>query len=99
MKNIQLQDLVKNHLVSDPQTGLVAFEDATTGARHTIHPNIAISGSTEGMKKLYWGQKAIIVRWAGFYYNLSLLSISDSIDTVVAQHCQCFTCRNRIKSK
>ena len=95
MNKTQLEDSIQKNLILDPQTGLAAYKDTVTGTRHTVHPNIAASGSVKGMKKLYWGQKAIVVYWAGFYYNISLLSISDPIDAAVAQHCQCFSCRHR----
>lgn len=34
-------------------------------------PNIDISGSVTGMKKLYWGEDAKVVRCGSYYYNVT----------------------------
>jgi hypothetical protein len=34
------------------------------------HPNISITGSVRGMRNLYWGDAALIVRCGSYYYNV-----------------------------
>jgi len=34
-------------------------------------PNIDISGSLKGMKKLFWGKSALVVRCGGYYYKVT----------------------------
>lgn len=34
------------------------------------YPNIHRTGSVAGMKKLYWGPSAMVVRCGNYYYNV-----------------------------
>lgn len=77
------------HLYRDANTGLAWVEDGTTGCGHSCHPNIDVSGSVKGMKKLHWGRDAVVVRSHGFYHCTSRFSASDGLDYVAALHCQC----------
>ena len=77
-------------LVRDPKTGIATVEDGTTGCGHSCHPNIDRTGSVTGMKKLgYWGQTDLTVRSHGFIYNISRLVVTDKLDELARQHCQC----------
>jgi len=40
-------------------------------------PSIHISGSLRGMKKLYWGKTAKVVRCGSYYYNISNLPVEE----------------------
>lgn len=77
-------------LYRDTNTGIAWVENGHTGSGHSAHPNIDVSGSVSGMKKLgYWGQKDRIVRSHGFYYNIDRVVITDDLDKVAAEHCRC----------
>jgi hypothetical protein len=78
------------NLYRDTRTGLAWIEDGSTGCGHSCHPNIDASGSVRGMKKLgYWAEDARTVRSHGFVYNIDRLSISDKMDEIAREHCQC----------
>jgi len=34
-------------------------------------PNIDISGSVKGMKKLFWGERALVVRCGSYYFKVN----------------------------
>ena len=34
------------------------------------YPNIDCSGSVRGMKKMYWGEKALVVKCGSYYYKV-----------------------------
>lgn len=68
------------------KNGIVVIENGSTGSGHSCHPNIDVSGSVSGMKKLgYWQKDAKVVRANGFYYNTSSIVISDPLD-LLAYH-------------
>jgi hypothetical protein len=74
----------------DDRTGIAWVEDGTAGVGHSAHPNIAASGSVEGMRDLgYWGKRDRTVRCRGFIYNISSCVVSDEYDRIAAQECRC----------
>ena len=84
------------NLYIDDNTGIAWIEDGSTGNGHSVHPNIDITGSVKGMKKLgYWKKHDKIVRSHGFQYNVSVLSVSDDLDKIVLDYCDCVSCRER----
>jgi len=62
---------------------VVCIENGSAGIGHTAHPNIDVSGSVSGMKKLgYWRKEDRIIRERGHYYNMSRVSISCELDAL-----------------
>jgi hypothetical protein len=62
---------------------IITIDNRSAGCGHSAHPNIDISGSVSGMKKLgYWDKKDTIVKSAGYYYNISKTAISENIDAL-----------------
>ena len=90
-----IQQLNQNQFLhQNPKTGITWVEDISTGLAHSCHPNIHASGSPSGMKKLgYWQYTDWIVKSDGYYYNLSSVVISDQLDAIAAENCQCQSCR------
>ena len=89
---------VKDHvfLYRDDKTGIAWIEDGTTGLRHSVHPNIATSGSIIGMKKCgYWNKKDVCAKSDGYIYNISKFVVDDELDNIVANECQCEECKKR----
>lgn len=77
-------------LYRDPKTGIAWIEDGHTGLGYSCHPNIDASGSVAGMKrKGWWGKNDRTVRSHGFIYNIDLLSLSEDLDQVACDYCQC----------
>jgi hypothetical protein len=77
-------------LYRDDKTGIAWVENGSTGLGHSCHPNIDSSGSVKGMKdRGYWGKKDRTVRSHGFIYNIDHLVISDELDQIANDHCQC----------
>jgi hypothetical protein len=77
-------------LYRDPGTGIAWVENGKTGGGHSAHPNIDVTGSVSGMKKLgYWAEDAKTVRSHGAIYNISRCSVTDPLDEIARQHCQC----------
>jgi hypothetical protein len=84
------------NLYIDDNTGIAWIEDGSTGMGHSVHPNIDITGSVRGMKdRGYWGKHDKIVRSHGWQYNISKFVISDELDNIVADYCQCECCKER----
>lgn len=89
---------VKDHvfLYRDDKNGIAWIEDGRTGLGHSVHPNIDKTGSVKEMKKLgYWGKDDKIVRSHGWQYNISKFVVSDELDEIVADECQCEECKKR----
>ena len=77
-------------LYLDSRTGIAWVEDGSSGAIHSAHPNIDVSGSIRGMKALgCWGQKDKCVRSHGSIYNIDRLVTDTEYDKVAHQHCHC----------
>lgn len=84
------------HLYKDDKTGIAWIEDGHTGLGHSVHPNIDASGSVTGMKKRgYWNKNDVCVKSHGYIYNTSKFVVSDELDKIVANECQCEECRKR----
>jgi hypothetical protein len=80
-------------LYRDPNTGIAWVENGSAGIWHSAHPNIDVSGSVKGMKKLgYWNENDIVVRSNGSYHNVSKIVVSDEYDKIAYEHCRCEGC-------
>jgi hypothetical protein len=78
------------HLYRDTATGIAWVEDGSTGCGHSCHPNISETGSVTGMKgRGYWRDEDRAVKSHGFIYNIDSLVVSDDLDEMARQHCQC----------
>lgn len=87
-----LLEEIKPHvrLYRDPSTGLAWVEDGTSGCGHSAHPNIDATGSVRGMKdRGYWDKADRTLRAHGFIYNIDKSAVSDELDEIARQHCQC----------
>jgi hypothetical protein len=74
----------------DPRTGIAWVEDGSTGIGHSAHSNIDASGSVRGMRERgYWKKDDVVVRSHGFIYNISSYVVSDDLDRIAAENCQC----------
>lgn len=74
----------------DEKTGLAWVEDGSSGNGHSAHPNIAVTGSIRGMKKLgYWAAGDRIKRSHGFFYNIDKLVVTDQLDEIARAACRC----------
>lgn len=63
------------------KNGICSIENNTVGIGHSAHPNIAASGSVQGMKKLgYWGKMDKTVKVDDYIYNVSVIHCSDALD-------------------
>jgi hypothetical protein len=77
-------------LFRDSNTGIAWIEDGGTGNGHSAHPNIDRTGSVAGMRKLgYWPKEQRVVRSHGFIYNIDRLVVTDQLDKIAAEYCQC----------
>lgn len=84
----QIRDHVSLH--RDPKTGIAWVENGEAGIGHSCHPNISATGSVRGMKeKGYWGKDDATVRCRGFIYNVSSVVVSDELDQIARDACQC----------
>jgi hypothetical protein len=82
-------------LYRDDRTGIAWIENGQSGSEHSAHPNIDVSGSVRGMKKLgYWDEDDTIIRCNGSYYNISRKSVQDELDEIAFQYCQCGECEH-----
>ena len=73
-----------------PRTGVAWVENGRTGAGHSCHPNIDVTGSVRGMKERgYWRKTDRTVRTHGFIYNIDKCIVGDSLDRIAMQNCQC----------
>lgn len=74
----------------DTETGIAWVEDGRSGCGHSAHPNIDATGSVAGMKnKGYWEKSDRTVSSHGFIYNIDMSVVSDELDELAKQHCQC----------
>lgn len=81
-------------LYRDERTGIAWVENGSAGIRHSVHPNIDITGSIRGMKKLgYWKQDDVTVKSHGYIYNVSKVVVSDDYDQIAKDNCRCVGCR------
>jgi hypothetical protein len=85
-------------LYRDSKTGIAWIENGSTGQGHSCHPNIDITGSVKGMKKLgYWKQDDRTVRSNGCIYNIDKLVVTDELDEITREYCRCAGWHNRSK--
>ena len=90
MKRLLKQIDECTELYRDDRTGIAWVENGHTGNGHCAHPNISASGSISGMKKLgYWDKQDHCVKSHGFIYNIDIFVVSDDLDRLAAEHCQC----------
>lgn len=85
------QDVYRN-----TNTGIAFVQDGNTGMRHSCHANISSGGSIRGMKEMgYWGKKDRTVKCNGYIYNVDTYVVTDKLDAVAAEYCQCIGCQDR----
>jgi hypothetical protein len=78
------------NLYQDTKTGIAWVENGRAGIGHSAHPNISETGSVRGMKEQgYWDKNARTVESHGWIYNTDVLIVSDELDEIARQHCQC----------
>lgn len=83
-------------LYRDDRTGIAWVVDGSTGMGHSCHASIDASGSVRGMKKLgYWGKKDRVRRSNGLNYNIDTFVVSDELDEIAAEYCNCEACLER----
>ncbi|QNB45438.1 hypothetical protein BR63_03360 [Thermanaerosceptrum fracticalcis] len=72
------------------ESGIAWVENESTGNGHSCHPNIHVTGSVAGMKKLgYWGKTDRTVKAHGYIYNIDKLVVDDELDKIAQQYCRC----------
>lgn len=77
----------------NPMTGIAWVKDGRNGLRHSCHPNIHKTGSVKGMiARGYWAEDDKVISSNGFKYNTSHLIVSDELDSIAADHCECRQC-------
>lgn len=82
----ELDQLCSLPIIND----VVVINNYSTGCGHSAHPNIDITGSVSGMKKLgYWRKEDITCKQGGFIYNISKISCSNPLDKL----CLCIESR------
>ena len=88
---------IRDHvaLYRDDLTGIAWVENGEAGCGHSCHPNISKTGSVAGMRRRFWGEDARVVLSHGFYYNVDQLVVSDELDQIAADACECPGCRDR----
>lgn len=91
MAKVKIKDVAEHiTLYRDSATGIAFVENGRTGNGHSAHPNIDSTGSVTGMKKLgFWRQEDRTKRCGGAIYNIDKLAVSDELDELARQHCQC----------
>lgn len=78
------------YLYRDTRTGIAWVENGSTGGGHSAHANIDASGSVRGMvSRGYWRKTDRTVRSHGCIYNIDTLVVTDELDQIAADHCQC----------
>ena len=83
-------------LYRDDRTGIAWVQDGSSGCGFSVHSNIDASGSVRGMKQLgYWGKKDRVRRSNGFNYNIDTFVVSDELDEIAAEYCNCEACLER----
>ncbi len=85
-------------LYRDPINGIAWVEDAKAGICISVHPNIDITGSVQGMKERgFWGMDDRIVKSHGLVYNIDrfVCSPGDKMEEIVARECRCQACLER----
>lgn len=78
------------------RTGIAWVEDGTTGSGHSAHANIDATGSVRGMKSRgYWRKDDRTVRTHGAIYNIDSAVVTDELDQLATDWCQCGGKHNR----
>ena len=59
--------------IRDGKNKPVRYLPVRIGQLHGIvnYPNIDKTGSVKGMKRMYWGIDALVVRCGSYYYNVT----------------------------
>lgn len=90
------------NLYRDPVFGIAWIEDTRAGIGISVHPNIDVTGSVEGMvARGYWGKNDRIVESHGWIYNIDRFSCwpDDELEQIVARECRCQSCIERRKRR
>lgn len=85
-------------LYRDPINGIAWIEDTRAGIGISVHPNIDITGSIQGMVAHgFWRKEDRIVRSHGWLYNIDRFSCwpDDDMEQIVARECRCQACIER----
>lgn len=85
-------------LYRDPIYGIAWIEDTRAGICISVHPNINVTGSVQGLKERgYWGMEDRIVRCNGWFYNIDkfVCYSGDKMEEIVARECRCQACLDR----
>jgi len=80
------------------KTGIAYVDDGSTGCRYTVHPDIDVTGSVVGMRRLgYWGKYDRVECFGSAKYNIDILSYNhkSELETELANRCQCAACIER----
>lgn len=87
-------------LYRDNINGIAWIEDTRAGIGISVHPNIDVTGSIEGMiTRGYWGREDRIVESHGWLYNIDRFACfpGDKMEEIVATECRCQACQERRK--
>lgn len=85
-------------LCRDDLNGIAWIENRNAGIGISVHPNIDVSGSVEGMiARGYWRKEDRIVESHGWLYNIDRFSCwpDDKLEQMVARECRCQACIER----
>lgn len=85
-------------LFRDDMNGIAWIEDTRAGIGISVHPNIDVTGSVEGMvARGYWGKNDRIVESHGWIYNIDRFACwpEDEMEQIVAKECRCQACIER----
>lgn len=76
-------------------SGIVTVYDGR-GYVGSVHANIHKTGSVRGMKNLgYWRREARCVPGGEWVYNIDTYVVTDELDELAAELCQCKGCLER----
>lgn len=85
-------------LYRDDISGIAWIEDTRAGIGISVHPNIDVTGSVQGMvARGYWGKNDRIVESHGWLYNIDRFACfpGDKMEEIVAAECMCEACQER----
>lgn len=95
LKTKQLIEVIQPNVevYQNPMTGIAWVKDGRNGLSYSCHPNIHKTGSVKGMKaRGYWDPDDEVVSSNGFKYNTSHFIVSDGLDSIAANYCECRQC-------
>jgi hypothetical protein len=72
-------------LCRDPKSGIAWVEDGRAGVVHTCHPNVSDLANSDDA----YGPGANVRRSHGWLYHVDVCIVSDELDELARQNCQC----------